>query len=670
MDNITSLLPAIPGLILGLVALFTIGFFLLFSFKYLKSLGGLNSAIKGIESKLQNNKGCNPKELNSIFSKQPLLHIWNEYSDTLHPMRVAVGVQGNVVEFRSSMPAEMMFTKESLVDGPLFDDFWRHLPGILTGLGIIGTFAGLLHGLSNFRLAIVPSSTGGSEGTDSAAKAIGGLAPLLEAVMHAFIVSAAAIGCAMLVVFISRLLIASLNSKVEHLCDLIDSLYKSGAGEEYLQRLVESSEKSEVHTAQLKDALVEDLTRLMTNLTERQIQAQISAGQHIGETVGRSIAESIAEPMQRVREVMENSTKGNTAQVNNMLEVMLTGFMDKLESTFGNQITGINEQMQRSMAAMGSVQTSLQALVQDIQKANENATTQMSDKLAAAMQTASDNQQQLTQQMTQFVTDFRSLVAEEQSKSKDAMNETIAGLLSEVGKSIASMEASRKSASEEDANRAKVLTDQTGQLVSGLSANVEELLRAVSDQVLKTQESINGIRDVSMRAVDGMNQGALTMGSAAQRFETAGSSVTRALDDSVAFIEQVKASSNALQAASLAVNSGFEKYDATRKTVDSQVLALTGLIESAKREAGVSQQLIEGVESSVKALRAAEDESRRNLSAVNDQLVSAFETFGNSLVGQVQRVVGETDKNISVLSNQLTGVVQELAQFMQRMRKQ
>jgi hypothetical protein len=322
--------------------------------------------------------------------------------------------------------------------------------------------------------------------------------------------------------------------------------------------------------------------------------------------------------MQRVREVMENNAAGNTAQVNTMLETMLTGFMAKLEDTFGGQINGINEQMQRSMAAMGSVQTSLQELVQDIQRANENAANQMSDKLAAAMQTASDNQQQLTQQMTQFVTDFRSLVADEQRKSKDAMDETISSLLSEVSKSIASMEASRKSASEEDATRTKVLTDQTGQIVSGLSANVEELLRAVSDQVLKTQESINAIRDVSMRAVDGMNQGALTMGSAAQRFEIAGSSVTRALDDSATFIEQVKTSSNALQTASLAVNNGFEKYDATRKSVDSQVLALNGLIESAKREAGVSQQLIEGVESSVKALRAAEEESRRNLNAVND----------------------------------------------------
>lgn len=660
MNFVAPLLSQIPNLILILVSVLTVSFFVLFFRRFLDNNQGINVAISGLEAKLGNHVGQNPRDLDAIFAKQPLIHIWNEYSDTLHPMRLAINGNTPILEYRSSMPAEMMFTKESLVDGPLFDDFWRHLPGILTGLGIIGTFAGLLDGLDSFKVAIATNTS----------DAVAGLGPLLGAVTHAFSVSAVAIFCAMLVVFVSRLSVAKLNSRVEHLCDLIDSLYKSGAGEEYLQRLVDSSEKSEVHTAQLKDALVEDLTRLMTNLTERQIQAQISAGQHIGETVGRSIAESIAEPMQRVREVMENNAAGNTAQVNTMLETMLTGFMAKLEDTFGGQINGINEQMQRSMAAMGSVQTSLQELVQDIQRANENAATQMSDKLAAAMKTASDNQQQLTQQMTQFVTDIRSLVADEQRKSKDAMDETISSLLSEVSKSIVSMEASRKSASEEDATRTKVLTDQTGQIVSGLSANVEELLRAVSDQVLKTQESINAIRDVSMRAVDGMNQGALTMGSAAQRFETAGSSVTRALDDSATFIEQVKTSSNALQTASLAVNNGFEKYDATRKTVDSQVLALNGLIESAKREAGVSQQLIEGVESSVKALRAAEEESRRNLNAVNDQLVSAFETFGNSLVSQVQRVVGETDKNISVLSNQLTGVVQELAQFMQRMRKQ
>jgi hypothetical protein len=278
VDFFVSLLPQIPNLILLVVAALTLVFLVVFVRKYQASQKGLGDAIQGLESKLGNHNGRDPRELDPIFAKQPLLHIWNEYSDTLHPMRLALAGQTPVVEYRSSMPAEMMFTKESLVDGPLFDDFWRHLPGILTGLGIIGTFAGLLHGLSDFRKAIAPSSDTIASTSNAAEKAVSGLGPLLDAVMHAFMVSAAAIGCAMLVVFISRLLVARLNSKVEHLCDLIDSLYKSGAGEEYLQRLVESSEKSEVHTAQLKDALVEDLTRLMTNCCRRPKTDHLNLG--------------------------------------------------------------------------------------------------------------------------------------------------------------------------------------------------------------------------------------------------------------------------------------------------------------------------------------------------------------------------------------------------------
>lgn len=184
VEFFAPLLPQIPNIILLAVGVLTLIFVLVFVFKYLLCQKNLRKAIKGLESKQGGHNGRDPHELDVIFAKQPLLHIWNEYSDTLHPMRLALSDQTPVIEYRSSMPAEMMFTKESLVDGPLFDDFWRHLPGILTGLGIIGTFAGLLHGLGNFRAAIAIDTT----------DAVAGLGPLLEAVMHAFMVSAAAIG--------------------------------------------------------------------------------------------------------------------------------------------------------------------------------------------------------------------------------------------------------------------------------------------------------------------------------------------------------------------------------------------------------------------------------------------------------------------------------------------
>ena len=192
MNIFASLLPQIPNFILALVGLLTVLFLVIFAQKYRVHQFGLDQATKGLESEIGKRNGRDPRDFDSIFATQPLLHIWNEYSDTLHPMRLALGGQTPLVEYRSSMPAEMMFTKEALVDGPLFDDFWRHLPGILTGLGIIGTFSGLLYGLNDFKAEI-----GGEPGA-----AIMGLGKLLTAVMHAFMVSAAAIFCAMLVVFV------------------------------------------------------------------------------------------------------------------------------------------------------------------------------------------------------------------------------------------------------------------------------------------------------------------------------------------------------------------------------------------------------------------------------------------------------------------------------------
>src|SRR5690606_14368832 len=112
-------------------------------------------------------------EIAVAFVKEPFKHLWDEYSHTLHNVRKASNGDVCLFEVRATMPAEAFFTKEILVDSRLFDDFVRHLPGVLTGLGIIGTFAGLLSGLSQFN----PTST---------ETAVAGLKPLLDGVAHAF----------------------------------------------------------------------------------------------------------------------------------------------------------------------------------------------------------------------------------------------------------------------------------------------------------------------------------------------------------------------------------------------------------------------------------------------------------------------------------------------------
>lgn len=659
LEGLHPSLAKLQGVPLGiflLVAALTLLFLMGYTIKGTQVAFQLLSALKGVRALQKAKKTPNPAELERLFKAEPLKHLWDEYADTLHELRKAASGDFVLTEIRATVPAEIFFTREVLVDSRLFDDFTRHLPGVLTGLGIIGTFAGLLQGLADFD----PSSS---------SAAVAGLKPLLNGVSHAFIASGAAIGCAMVVVFISRLVLAYFYRLVEHLTHGIDSLYATGAGEEYLARLVSASEQSEANTAQLKDALVEDLTKLMNNLIDRQIAAHEDVTRSLGERIGESISTAIAEPMKRVGDAMEATSKGNGDQVTTMLETLLTGFMAKLEDTFGGQMRGINEQMQRSMNAMTAVQTSLEALLSDIKTTNEHAADQMSGKLEEAMRKSADNQQLLTDQMRQFVQDFRNLVNDEQAKSKRAMDETVMKVLGEVASSMERMEQVRKTAASEETGRNQALSNQTTQLVGGLTAQVDDLLKAIADQVAKTQQNIDTLENVSLRAIDGMNQGALTMGTTAQKFETAGDSISAVMDRSSNLSEQMVTAASGLQTAAFAIQRGFEQYDSTRKTVDSQVATLTGLIEVARKDVGVSKELIESMRTSAESLRRVESESREHLYKVNEALEQAFNAFGTALVGQVKNTIAETDRQLAQGTGHLTGVVQELATAVHRMRK-
>jgi uncharacterized phage infection (PIP) family protein YhgE len=194
-------------------------------------------------------------------------------------------------------------------------------------------------------------------------------------------------------------------------------------------------------------------------------------------------------------------------------------------------------------------------------------------------------------------------------------------------------------------------------------------LKAVQEQVAKTQQNIDAISSVTTRAIDGMNTGALNMGTAAQRFETAGGAVSGVFEKSAQVANQLATTSGSLQAAAAAVKQGFDQYETTRRTVDSNVSALTALIENAKKEAGLSRQMLTDLERIVGQLKTAETQSLQYLEGVNKTLTTAFQNFGTQLTEQVRKAVGETDRQLGGGVQQLTGVVQELGSALSRLKK-
>ena len=135
--------------------------------------------------------GALESELDGIFSMSPFRALWAEYCASLH----VVQGRNNTQTILATAPAEAFFSKESVVDLHINADFYRHLPGILTGIGIIGTFSGLVWGLHLFK----PDTS----------DALSSLPLLLQEVTSAFIGSCFAILAAIFVTYKEK---STLNS--------------------------------------------------------------------------------------------------------------------------------------------------------------------------------------------------------------------------------------------------------------------------------------------------------------------------------------------------------------------------------------------------------------------------------------------------------------------------
>jgi hypothetical protein len=614
-----------------LVIALTLVFFVFYLVKGCQVGVQLYRAVGAIRALRRPNNPPDPAEVAMVLSGQPLTQLWNDYSATLHVLHSTVRKTASsaliLSEFRTTAPAATIFTREVLVDGRLFDDFTRHLPGLLLGLGSMGAFASLLGGMADPWAPV----DGGA-----------GLQPWMAGVEHALVVAASGLACALLVLFFGKLMLACFHRLAEQLQRAIDGLYASGAREDYLARLVHASEAGNAQMAQMKEGLVDDLSGLMGKL---------------------------ALPMQRIGDAMEHAAKGNAEQLAGLLDALSHAFMDRLEHAFGGQMRGMHEHMQASTETMSAVQASLQGLLDSIASTSAQATDQMSGKLEAAMQQAGNSQSLLTGQLREFVLEFRALATDAQQQSQLAMDDTVAKVLAEVGTAMDALAAERSHAASDEQQRSERLALRAGELLGGLSSQVDTLLGAAAEQGRQTQGSIDALGQVALQAIDGMNHGALAMDGAARRFEMAGHAVGAIFDQSVDVSDQLNAVSLTLQDAASAVQQGFNQYDAIRITVDAQVAALMGLIESAKREAGVSHELVADLKASADAMRSAEDASRKHLEGVNDALFKAFSDFGNAMVSQVKSTIAETDRHLAQGTGHLNGVIVELSHAVSRIKQ-
>lgn len=659
------------GVVAVILVCLSIDFFIRFFLRSFRLDSELKSVIQALR-RISGNGGEALTELDLVGKEmaqsQTLQHLWSEYSKTLHPQRQDDGRgQWQITRWRSTTLADAFFTEQAIVDSRLRTDVFRHLPGLLTGLGIIGTFAGLIKGLNNFNVAVDPR------------KAQEQLQGLVNSVGHAFVISAIAICLAMLFTWIEKTLLTARYRQVEELRELIDSLFKSGAGEEYLERLVVASETSATQAEHIKDALIADLKEILSTLTQEQIKANASHAGLMSSEVGRAISESLATPMEQISVAVQSMGQNQGDAVNKMLTDVLASFSSQLKDMFGTQMHGMTDLMMRASESMQATAVQFGQLAANMDSAGTNTVDAMGERLVKSLEAMDERQAVMNSRMGEFVEQIRNMVSQSQSETSQKLQESISAMSSQIQ---AMVEQLRRQSDDSAASQ--------GQRVSEFERSTAAAIEAMTNQLNSLVTQSNENLRISMSAVNsemGSAVGLLSKQAAeaaaaqnerSSRFESAASNAVDAMGSQIQSL--VTQSNDALREAISAVNS--EMDSAVGKLSKQAAEAAAAQNERSSRFEAAASNAVDSMGSQVSSLVSQSNEVLRTaMSAVNAEMDSAvgklskqaeaaaeaqnarssrFEAAATAAIqamsGQVEKMVGISQETNRALQSSVAGL--------------
>ncbi len=639
---------------IGLVAVFLFAFTLDFFFRFARQSRKLNkdlrrslAALRAIRAQANGRDVIDLDKIESKAMAGPTLnHLWREYKKTLFPQRTDGGNdehgQSSIVRWRATALAETFFTEQAIVDSRLKTEFFKHVPGVLTGLGIIGTFLGLIKGLVSFDVSLDPT------------KAQEQLRNLVNSVGHAFYVSAAAIFLAMLFTFIEKSLVTARCRQVEELRELIDSLFRGGAGEEFLERLAISSENAATQSAHIKDSLVANLKEILTSLSTQQIEAQAHSTGQMSADVGKAIAEGLAGPMDAIAKAVQGVGTNQSDAINKMLTDVLTRFAAQMREMFGGQMTGMADLMLKASEAMQTTAMQFGQLAANMDAAGTSTVDAMGERLGKALDAMEARQAAMNTQMGAFVEQIKALVLESQTESFQKLKDTLTAVGDQVAGVVEQLRKQAEQAAESQGERHMRFEQTTGQAIGSLSGQVEQLLAQSTETNKSLQNTVASLAQATTKAIADMNSGAETLYVAATDFAKAGHGVSETMRASTAATDAIKAASIQLTMSTDGARAMFADYAKTRDTFARMVSELNSTFENAKRDASMTSEIIGRIAAATQQLAIVQKQSEEYLQGVSEVLVKAHESFREN----VERTLREGNRQFQ---SELSGAVQLLS---------
>ncbi|OOH85482.1 hypothetical protein BMT54_11705 [Pasteurellaceae bacterium 15-036681] len=683
--NLHTLLPQpsqIPNIINGssdglsaLIVITLIAICLVFTLKVITKYRESQKNIRVYQNEIKNLKRLDQDLLaekyreisKNIKNSESSVKIWEDFDHSL----VRIGEKDHIY---STLDASNFFNQHTLARGLTENRLFAAAPGILTAIGVLGTFIGLQLGLKGINLS--------SNEVNEISQGIG---QVINGATVAFLTSVWGVITSLAFNWYEKAAETKIRQQISALQIEIDQLFPRIIAEKSLISIQEDSTSSKNLLAGLSEQIGDQMQKVMNTASE---------------TISQNIVTSLEKALQNITATANNGSE-------KALEALVQQFLGKFGSIGETQKDAINQATQAlalsgttMMSHMQNFATSLEQQTQQLTENNQAMITQINSTLASQLeaQTARDEhrQQLFTQQLSQLQSNqqgvmdnmgnYLTTMSENSKETLQQLTQTIESFMqnlkdvlanfnqqsAEITKGVGS---ALQNQIEQQNERDKIRQSQQEALHQKSNAAQSELLQGVdnlmnaqqkqSDQISESltqlAQKFTNLTESNQQAIQQMNSVSTNMSKTSSGFELLSTNLKQLLND---FAQQLNSIITVAGTVAQQNNHTTQLFNGLSDKLVSTTSKIETTTEHLSQASNLAKTGFENVGNHFEQLSQA---LNQHIESLNQQISELLENYANQVNNQTNDRLNqwniqtnEYTTSLNNAMNTLSGIVDEI----------
>ena len=565
------------------------------------------------------------EEINESDPK--LEKLWKEFDESLIKKSY-----GDTFIVRNSIDAEYFFSKKTMISH-LGSKLFSSIPGMLLGIGLLGTFTGLYFALIQMDVTDV-------------GKLQESIKVLINMAGVKFAASIWGLGLSVIFTYIDKQLESGLEDKLDKVQVMIDQIFIRETAEQNLDSILLQNTQQTKALNGLATSLTEKIAAEFNTSLIPKISLMNSHFENMPQHIAQSINETFQKPLTELSETVKNLTTNQAEKSNEALENIIKEFLQELKSAAGDEGEKLKAASTQSQDILLLTSEKLQSTFNSMQtmfQEQQSISTARDTKILEDLNEIKSDQQEMIQNLSVSVKDNISSMNSEVSSNINKLVDTIQTITSQQAKSSNEREEAFKSSQEKMVSSlsASVKSDMFNineQVSENISKLVQNIQTTNTQQLETSQNNISSMNSSVSKNIDSLVETIQTTNmqqqEASQQRET---QITSSVNNMLANIEQ-------------SMSKQIEDDNKRNKVV------LNMLHELNNQNKELIKEISSTVSGQMNSLNSNSQQLFEKLIAQFDNHIDKVKSSVDSILGNLKTEVQNIDVIMSSASKQLIGL--------------